>query len=363
MTAISQTATGVFRLSRQRSWPTRAMSAIGRRILGIRLELKLFGANALILAIAALALFTPFSFSQIRWVDVEIVILALATAGFVNVLLVRLALKPVNDLEMVAKRVSQGRLGERVPPSLVADPGLAHLAKTMNEMLDTLAASRERMRRIGADVVFAQERERARVARELHDSVGQTLVAASFQIAAAVNDLGSDAGNARLTEARELMRSAVEEIRNVSRSLHPRVADDLGLPMALEALADSTRQRSLIDVRVRSDVSGVTIPGPLATTLYRIAQEALRNVEKHADAGLALVTLRARPGFVELEVQDDGCGFDGPIGQSHQDSALNLMKERLSLAGGDLHIDSTRETGTRVRARVGLDMHGEGEAA
>jgi two-component system NarL family sensor kinase len=233
---------------------------------------------------------------------------------------------------------------------------LAHLAKTMNEMLDTLAAGRERMRRIGADVVFEQERERARVARELHDSVGQTLVAASFQIAVAANDLGSDAGGARLAEARELMRTAVEEIRNVARSLHPRVADDLGLPLALEALADLTRQRSLVDVRVRTDVSGVTIPAPLATTLYRIAQEALRNVEKHADAGLALVTLRARPGFVELEVRDDGCGFGGPLEQSRHDSSLVSMRQRLSLAGGELHIDSTRENGTRVLARIGLEM-------
>jgi signal transduction histidine kinase len=226
----------------------------------------------------------------------------------------------------------------------------------MNEMLDTLAAGRERMRRIGADVVFEQERDRARVARELHDSVGQTLVAASFQIAAAANDLGSDAGGARLAEARELMRTAVEEIRNVARSLHPRVADDLGLPMALEALADATRQRSLVDVRVRTDVSGVTIPAPLATTLYRVAQEALRNVEKHADAGLAFVTLRARPGFVELEVRDDGCGFTGPLEQSRQESSLLSMRERLSLAGGELHIDSTRESGTRVLARVDLEM-------
>jgi signal transduction histidine kinase len=78
-------------------------------------------------------------------------------------------------------------------------------------------------------------------------------------------------------------------------------------------------------------------------------------VEKHADAGLALVTLRARPGFVELEVRDDGCGFSGPLDHSQQDSGLLAMRERLSLAGGELHIDSTRATGTRILARICLE--------
>lgn len=331
------------------------LTRLGRRILGIRLQLKVLGANFLILVIAIIALWSSFGIAQMRWVDMTIIASALALGGWVNFVLVRLALRPVRDLEEVARRVSQGKLGERVRPSLVADPGLSHLGKTMNEMLDTLADSRDKIRRLGADVMFAHERERAQVARDLHDSVGQTLVAASFQIAAAVNDLGPAAESVRLTDASELLRTALEDIRNVSRSLHPRVTDDLGLPMALEALADSTRQRSLIDVRVRTDISAVSIPALLATTLYRVAQEALSNVEKHSDAGAAMVCLRARPRLVELEIRDDGCGFAGPLQQSRQDASLKVMRERLSLVGGELHIDSTPESGTRVLASVRLD--------
>ena len=332
------------------SLPDRA----GRYVLGVPLELKLLGANVIILAAAALAISALPGFGQMEWLDITIVAGALAAAFSVNIALVHLALKPVTDLEIVAKRVSQGRLGERVPPSVVADSGLSQLGKTINEMLDTVAASRERMRKIGAEVVFAQEKERGRLARDLHDSIGQTIVAASFQLAAALNELPADAQNASLTDARDLLRTAVEEIRNLSLSLHPRVADDLGLPMALEALADATRERSLVDVRATSDVSGVTIPAPMATTLYRVAQEALRNVEKHADAAVAIVTLRARPGVAELEVRDDGQGFDSSSENSPPDSALHRLQERLSLAGGELHIDSTRESGTRVFARVNL---------
>jgi signal transduction histidine kinase len=237
----------------------------------------------------------------------------------------------------------------------VADRQLTHLSTTINEMLDSLEAGRDRMRKLGAEVVYAEERERAQVARELHDSVGQTLAAASFQIAAVAHEIGDHNASARLAGVRELLRTALEEIRNVSRSLHPRVATDLGLPTALEALGDATQQRSLIDVQVTVDIAGVTIPSALAATMYRVAQEALRNVERHADAGRATVSLRARPGYVELEIKDDGRGFEGPKEKKRAESGLATMRERLSLAGGELHIDTAGDRGTRVIAWVGMD--------
>lgn len=326
-----------------------------RAILAIQLQTKVLGVNLVILGITAAALWGFPAAGPERPQDLLIVFGALIVGACVSYALVRVALKPIDDLEHVARRVSQGRLSERVPPSLVADPGLAHLAATMNEMLDTLSASRDRMRKLGADAVYAQERERAQVARDLQDSVAQTLAAASFQIAAAINDIGKNAGTVYLTDARELLRTALEEIRNVSRSLYPRVAEDLGLPAALEALGDATRQRSLIDVKVRTDIVGVIIPVPMFATLYRVAQEALRNVEKHADARAVTVSLSARPGMVELEIVDDGRGFDSQVTIARANSALDRIRERLSLAGGELHIDSTRESGTRVVARIRME--------
>jgi two-component system sensor histidine kinase UhpB len=326
-----------------------------RAILAIHLQTKVLGANLVILGIAAAALWALPGARTARPQDLVIVLGALALGAAVSYALVRVALKPVDDLERIARRVSQGRLSERVPPSLVADSGLAHLARTMNEMLDTLSASRDRMRKLGADVVYEQERERAEVARDLQDSVAQTLAAASFQISAAINDIRTDTDATYLTDARDLLRTALEEIRNVSRSLYPRVAEDLGLPAALEALGDATRQRSLIDVKVHTEIVGVIIPVQLFTTLYRVAQESLRNVEKHADAATAIVSLSARPGLVELEISDDGCGFDSQVTLARANSALERIRERLSLAGGELHIDSTRDSGTRVVARIRME--------
>ena len=148
------------------------------------------------------------------------------------------------------------------------------------------------MRKLGAEVVYAEERERAQVARELHDSVGQTLAAASFQVAAAAHEIGDHKSSSKLSDARELLRTALEEIRNVSRSLHPRVTTDLGLPSALEALGDATRQRSLVDVACQRDISGVVIPSAVRNVVPR-GQGSTANVERHADAGRAAGSLRA----------------------------------------------------------------------
>jgi len=341
-----------------------------RAVLGVPLEQKVLGANFVVLASALALLVSPVNGGQVQWADLSVLFAALTFAAMASYALIRIALRPVKELERIARKVSLGRVGERVPASLVADPDLAHLASTMNEMLDNLSAGRKRMANLAAEVVYAQEKERAQVARDLHDSIGQTLAAASFQIAAAANQESLAEVRTQLAPARDLLRDSLEEIRNVSRSLHPRVADDLGLPAALRGLADLTRQRSLIDVRVENRLDGAPIPPALSSTLYRVAQEALRNVELHADAGTALVSLSTRPGLVELEVSDDGCGLDGALEKVQASPVLARMRQRLSLAGGDLHILSTPDCGIRVIARGKLEVEpgeqrvlGEGEAA
>lgn len=325
-----------------------------RSILGIPLEMKLLGANLIILLVAV-SLFGASSIRPARLGDAYVFVVALIVGAAVNFSLVKLALGPIDALERVARRVSEGHLAERVPASLVADRGLTHLSTTINVMLDSLETGRDRMRKLGAEVVYAGERERARVARELHDSVAQTIAAANFQITAAAHEIGDHPASPWLTSARELMRTAVEEVRDVSRSLHPRVAADLGLPTALEALGDAAQQRSRVDVRVNLDISEVVIPPALSTTLYRVAQEALHYVERHANAGHATLSLRARPGYVQLEVTDDGCGFEGTAEKERGEAGLATMRERLSLAGGELHIDTTGDRGTRITAWIGID--------
>jgi signal transduction histidine kinase len=220
-----------------------------RFVLEVPLEMKLLGANLIIVAVAGLLLFGPVQLQPARLTDAYIVVVALILGATVNLVLVRLALGPIESLERVAKWVSEGRLAERVPASIVADHELARLSKTINEMLDSLAAGRERVERLGAEVIYAEERERSQVAQELQNSVGQKLADASFHIAAAANEPDSYVRSSRLTEAKDQLRRAIEEIRTIAGSSHPHVAADLGLPRMLEQLGDVTWQRSTANVR------------------------------------------------------------------------------------------------------------------
>jgi signal transduction histidine kinase len=218
-------------------------------ILEVPLDMKLLGANLIIVGVAGLLLFGPIQFQPTRLTDAYIVMVALILGATVNLVLVRLALGPIQSLERVARWVSEGRLAERVPTSIVADHELARLAKTINEMLDSLAAGRERVEKLGAEVIYAEERERSQVAQELQDSVGQKLADASFQIAAAANETDNYSRSSRLTAAKDQLRSAIDEIRIIAGSSHPHAAADLGLPRMLKQLDDVTSQRSLINVR------------------------------------------------------------------------------------------------------------------
>lgn len=219
-----------------------------RLVLEVPLEMKLLGANLIIVAVAGLLLFGPVQLQPARLTDAYVVVVALILGATVNLLLVRLALGPIESLERVAKWVSEGRLAERVPASIVADHELARLSRTINQMLDSLAAGRERVERLDAELIYAEERERSQVAQELHNSVGQKLADASFEIAAAANETDSYARSARLAQAKDQLRQAIEEIRIIAGSSHLHAAD-LGLPRMLEQLGDVTWQRSLANGR------------------------------------------------------------------------------------------------------------------
>jgi signal transduction histidine kinase len=196
-------------------------------ILGVPLEVKLVGANLVVVTVAALLLFGPAHLQTTALDDAYIAIAGLIVSAIVNFLLVRLALGPVGALEQVADRVSGGRIAARVPRSIVADHELARLSATINEMLDSLSANRIRMEQLAAEVIYARETERVRVARELQESIGQMLANASFQLDTLAFEMGNSKTSTRLTQVRQLLRSANDEIRNVSQSVHPRNAADI----------------------------------------------------------------------------------------------------------------------------------------
>lgn len=212
------------------------------------------------------------------------------------------------------------------------------------------------VRKLSMQLSEAQERERRRIAVHLHDDVGQTLTAASLRLAQLAPE---DAGPSELHEVKELIQRAMQDTRSLTFELASPVLYELGLSEALRALCEE--QTADGDTRFRYVVSddGTAVPERLAVLLYRIASELVFNVRKHADAREARVSLRVRPGRVELTVEDDGRGFD-PHAVRGETGAKGIglfsIEQRVDLAGGRLEIRSGTGRGTRID--VGLDLGG-----
>jgi signal transduction histidine kinase len=167
----------------------------------------------------------------------------------------------------------------------------------VNDLLDSLAAERKRIQDLGIDVVHAHDVERAKISRELHDSVAQTLAAVRFQLAAAGRDEDTDSIRNRVAAANGLISAAMEEIVNVSNSLHSRVAEDLGLGAALGTLSRQINARSAMEVRIDVSPRAAVIPPAASATLFRIAEEALHEMDVHSGGKKATVSVDVRDGF------------------------------------------------------------------
>lgn len=322
-----------------------------RAVLRIPLGLKVMGANAIIVGFALVVV------SNGLWGDdqgeLSVLLGALALVCVVNLLLVRLALSPIVELKRVAEHVSRGEFEIRATRSMVADSQLANLTNTVNSLLNSLAVERRRIQKLGAEVVSAQDTERASLARELHDSIAQTLAAVRFQLSEAVMGATDDDMRNRLSTARGMLGKAMDDVRNISRSLHPRIADDLGLVTALEELAEQTRGRGILDVTVTADIGEMPLPATVAATLFRVAQEALKNAEMRAGIGSVEILLHSNNGAIRLEVNEEAHELDRQRQKPDNSvNGLSSIRDRVTLSGGVLSITNEQNGGTKVTAEL-----------
>jgi signal transduction histidine kinase len=219
-----------------------------------------------------------------------------------------------------------------------------------------LRESHGELRRLAAQILGAQETERRRIARELHDDFGQDLALVSVEL-----DLlrqrapGSVSGSdERIQAVSDRVKQLSSSIHDLSHQLHPMKLEQLGLVAAIRGLCKELGQNHGLRIEFTESNVPETIPHDTAICLYRIAQEALRNVIKHSGAASAAAALSRQNGSLSLEVRDTGRGFD-PTGIAGQDGlGLVSMRERLRLLDGDLVIESAPDTGTRLEARVPL---------
>lgn len=219
----------------------------------------------------------------------------------------------------------------------------------------------ERLRGYAREVLRAQERERARIARDLHDVVAQQLVLLTRRLDE--HDPGADAGPAG--QPRRLASEILDTVRRVSRGLRPAALEDLGLVPALRTLLDELGSRTGLATALNVEGEPRRIPEEAELTLYRIAQEALANAERHADPARVGVTVGFGREHVRLVVADDGRGFDAAAAGSGQERfGLLGMHERAELAGGSLEVTSAPGDGTRIAARIPAPARdGSGEGA
>jgi signal transduction histidine kinase len=237
-----------------------------------------------------------------------------------------------------------------------ADNVMLVVVVLLTALADRLQEQTVLLRRFSQQLVEAQELERRHLARELHDEIGQALTAARINLQSVMDVVGAPIG-ARLRETVAILDQLLGQVRQISLDLRPSMLDDLGLVPALRSLLGEQGRRASVEVEFSAENIPETLDPEIQTACFRIAQEAITNVVRHAGAKNLTVELRRAGDALFLVVQDDGIGFDAAKVEERGETSLGLMgiKERVALAGGRARIISSPGEGTRVE--VGLPLH------
>jgi two-component system sensor histidine kinase UhpB len=279
--------------------------------------------------------------------------LAVALSIAVNVIMLQRRFRPLERLVDEMERADLSRVGGNppAPSNGGAEPEeVARLHDAFRVMLDRLEAER---RRTSSAALAAQEQERARVARDLHDEVNQALTGLLLRLEA-VRTKAPPEISAELAETKALANQAMEELLTLARALRPTALDDHGLVAALGGLVTEIERRGHVHAVFESEGNFAGLQPDVQLVVYRVAQEAMSNAIRHAEAGNVRVQLyrgrSAQGENVELSVGDDGRGFT--FDQASSGLGLAGMRERALLVGGDVRVESRPDLGTRVRLSV-----------
>jgi two-component system sensor histidine kinase UhpB len=283
--------------------------------------------------------------------------IALLISIAVNYFVLRAAFKPLELLEATTRAVREGDTAARVTLANLSDPQIADLAETFNATLDQLDRDRNQVRDLASQVVRAQEDERKRISRELHDDTAQILFAQILRFANLKHHQNSEIRQV----AESLEQSTVEALEGVRRlalELRPPALDDLGLFEALGELSQRMSESRGVSVDYEWRGSKTRLEPEIELALYRVAQEAFSNVAKHSRATTASLDVDRTPEDVSISIRDQGTGFnrETPFNQDDRGIGLGLfgMEERVTLVGGTFRIWSDLGKGTEVHAHVPL---------
>ncbi len=306
---------------------------------------RVFAANVVVFVIAVMLLaWTPATVHRVATPgELLVLILGLVAMLIVDLLLLRRAFGPLRRLASVMSEVDPGHPGRRAAAAPSAGSEVAALAQSLNSMLDRLEGERRESSR---RALAAQEGERTRIARELHDEIGQTLTAIALRAerAAALPGEQSEA----LTEIAQSLLRSLEDVQRIGRELRPEALDDLGLVNALIALCSRVDRQGGLRVQRELHWALPALSAEAELVIYRVAQEALTNVLRHAQATEVRVTLRDVQGHVVLIVQDNGRGLPAEVAGT----GVQGMRERAMLVDASLELSCPPGGGTAVILRV-----------
>ncbi|GAB2586748.1 hypothetical protein GCM10027034_18860 [Ramlibacter solisilvae] len=242
--------------------------------------------------------------------------------------------------------------------SLIGTIGIQNDVTELVEKEEQLVDSNARLSQLSMKMIGAQEAERRRIARDLHDQVGQILTALKLQLSSLARRDQLSSPAVAFSAPIDLTEEALAHTRNLSASLHPHLLDDLGLESALGWLIDRFIRPSLPNVDLRCRLDPPRGPQPTELVAFRVVQEALTNVVRHAHASRAGVMLESCVGELTIEVIDDGVGFEA----AHAATSVGLagMRDRVAEMGGELQVHSTRGGGTSLRVRLAWPPSGGG---
>jgi two-component system sensor histidine kinase UhpB len=318
---------------------------------------QIVAANVVLVALtlfgASLAAGLDLTIEEQRW-QFLILALAIILSLCTNLWILQRRFRP---LERLIDRIESIDPAEPTPLDIVASDPVEEIDRLSNSFKGLLERIEEERRRSGQLAMRAQEEERRRLARDLHDEVNQALTAILLRLEALAQESPPERAP-EVAELKKLVNQAMEELLNLARQLRPSALDDHGLVPALEAQLKRFSARTSIEVRLRTEGDPNELPEVLQTAIYRVAQEAMTNVARHAGATAVEVDLETNDGHTELRIRDDGRGFDPSgiprAGTQGPGAGLGLggMAERARLVGGELDLRSAPGGGTSVTLRV-----------
>jgi two-component system, NarL family, sensor histidine kinase UhpB len=319
---------------------------------------QIVAANVLLVALtllaATLAAGLDLSVESQRW-SFMILALSIVLTLCVNLWMLQRRFRP---LERLIDRVERIDPAQPLPHPLAEPEPVAEIDRLSSSFRRLLHGIEEERRRSGSLVLRAQEEERGRLARDLHDEVNQALTAILLRLEALAHDMPGERSE-EVAELKRLVNQAMDELLSLARQLRPSALDDHGLVTALEALLKRFAAHTGAETRFHLQGDPDALPEDVQTAVYRVTQEALANVSRHAAATVVEIEIEAVDGRVGLRVRDDGEGFDpGAVTRAGVDGpgghlGLTGMAERARLAGGELDVRSAPGGGTTVSLRIG----------